>query len=262
MKTRLLLLVIISLIGGHLHAQNAKAIYVGVQGGLSIPNLTAGGSNTNPLNTGYGSRLAPGFAAFIEFKISRFFSIQPMVEYSSQGGKKNGFQALTTPDDLAPLFGPNPPQFLFADYKSVAKINYLMVPILAKFGWNLNQKSPWHLFFNVGPFASYLLNAHQITRGTSTLFLDANGQIPVPDPQNPGSNLVIPLDANTNIRSDLHRFNFGVEGGLGIAYHIHQSSIFIEGGGNYGFLNIQKGTANGKNNTGAATVMLGFAHKL
>jgi hypothetical protein len=31
------------------------------------------------------------------------------------------------------------------------------------------------------------------------------------------------------------------------------------GGGNYGFLNVQKGTANGKNNTGAATAVLGYS---
>lgn len=260
MKTRLLLFFIMSLFIGHIDAQTTK--YVGIKGGLSIPNLTAGGSKNNPLNTGYGSRLAPEFAAFIEFKVSNFFSIQPMVEYSSQGGKKTGIQALTTPDDLAPLFGPNPPQFLYADYKSVARLNYIMVPVLAKIGWNLSEHSPFRIYFDVGPFGSYLINAHQITSGTSILYLDANKQMPVPDPQNPGSSLSIPLDANSNIKSDLHRFNFGVEGNLGLAYRINRSMVFVEGGGNYGFLNIQKGTANGKNNTGAATVMLGFAHSL
>ena len=36
--------------------------------------------------------------------------------------------------------------------------------------------------------------------------------------------------------------------------------FFIEGGGNYGFLNIQKGTDNGKNQIGAATVALGYGY--
>jgi hypothetical protein len=44
-----------------------------------------------------------------------------------------------------------------------------------------------------------------------------------------------------------------------LAYKIKKSYIFIEGGGNYGFLNIQKGTANGKNETGAGTVAVGYA---
>jgi hypothetical protein len=65
------------------------------------------------------------------------------------------------------------PPYLYADYKSEAKLNYLMIPLLAKFGLN---------------------------------------------------------------------------------------NIFIEGGGNYGFLNIQKGSQNGKNNTGAATAVVGYSH--
>jgi hypothetical protein len=36
--------------------------------------------------------------------------------------------------------------------------------------------------------------------------------------------------------------------------------VFIEGGGNYGFLTIQKDSANGKNNTGAGVVNLGYAY--
>jgi hypothetical protein len=47
-----------------------------------------------------------------------------------------------------------------------------------------------------------------------------------------------------------------------VNYKINRSKIFIEGGGNYGFLNIQKGTENGKNNTGAATINIGYAHNI
>ncbi|HTI93901.1 MAG TPA: hypothetical protein VL727_25080 [Puia sp.] len=45
--------------------------------------LTAGSGNQNPLNTGYGSRPGPEAAIFAEFKFSRLFSLQPMIEYSS-----------------------------------------------------------------------------------------------------------------------------------------------------------------------------------
>ena len=40
------------------HAQNFT---LGLRGGISIPNLTAGGAEKNPLNTGYSSRLGPDF---------------------------------------------------------------------------------------------------------------------------------------------------------------------------------------------------------
>ena len=56
-----------------------------------------------------------------------------------------------------------------------------------------------------------------------------------------------------DIKDQLYTFNIGVEGNVGFNYHFGHSNIFIEGVGNYGFLNIQKGTQNGKNNTGAAT---------
>ncbi len=56
--------------------------------------------------------------------------------------------------------------------------------------------------------------------------------------------------------------NVGLEGNVGFMYRKGRHNIFIEGGGNYGFLNIQKGSANGKNNTGAATLAVGYCHWL
>ncbi len=70
---------------------NAQNFSLGARGGISIPNLTAGSSNENPLNTGYGSRLGPDAGLFSEFKFSNLFSLQPMVEYSSQGGNVRRF---------------------------------------------------------------------------------------------------------------------------------------------------------------------------
>jgi hypothetical protein len=232
----------------------AQNIAIGVRGGISIPNLTAGGSEENPLNTGYSSRQGPDAGIFAEFKFSDLFSLQPMVEYSSQGGKKDGLQALPTPDEIAEGYearGAQAPTYVYANYKSEAKLNYLMVPILAKFGWNLS-KSPFRIYVDAGPFIGFLLSAKQVTSGTSNFYTDPAGtQAITPSPQN--------LDNTQNIKSQLNTVNFGVEGNVGLAYHFKRSSVFIEGGGNYGFLNIQKGTANGKNDTGAATADIGYA---
>lgn len=225
----------------------------GVRSGISIPNLTAGGNQT-PLNTGYSSRKGLDVGIFAEFEISPVFSLQPMIEYSSQGGKKSGLQALTVPNDLIPMFPSGQvPQYLYADYKSEAKINYLMIPILAKFGWDIS-KSPLRVYFSAGPFVSFLLNAKQVTQGNSQIYTDADGQMPLPiGPQS--------FDNTDNIKDQLHKTNMGIEGNIGLSYQIERSKIFIEGGGNYGFFNIQKGTANGKNNTGAATASLGYAYR-
>ncbi len=228
----------------------AQSFSLGARGGVSIPNLTNGGNGT-PLSTGYSSRLAADFAVFAEFPVSDLFSIQPMIEYSQQGGKKNGFQALTTPEQLAQYI--NQP-YVYANYNSTAKMNYLMIPVLAKFGWNPGPQSPLHLYVDAGPFFGYLLSAHQVTSGTSAIYLDPAGQQAVPGP-------VTSFDNNQNIRDQLHHFNFGISGNLGLAYHFDSGSIFIEGGGNYGFLNIQKNAVNGKNHTGAGTVAVGYAYK-
>lgn len=111
---------------------------IGARGGLSIPNLTAGGSQNNPLNTGYSSRLGPDFGVSGEYHFSTLFSLEGRVEYSSQGGKKDGMQALTTPDAIVQYYQSQnipPPPYLYANYKSEAKLNYLLIPVLAKFGW-------------------------------------------------------------------------------------------------------------------------------
>ncbi|HTD40868.1 MAG TPA: porin family protein [Mucilaginibacter sp.] len=232
----------------------AQNFALGVRGGISIPNLSGGGSSAqNPLNTGYSSRLGPDFGLFGEFKFSKLFSIQPMVEYSSQGGKKDGFQALTTPPEFAQMFPPGQaPTYLYATYNSEAKINYLMIPVLAKLGWDF-KKSPLRFYVDAGPFVSFLLSAHQVTSGQSQFYSDPNKTQQLT--QQPQS-----LNGNTNIKDQLNNTNFGAEANIGLIYKLGHCNIFIEGGFNYGFLNIQKGTANGKNETGAATVSIGYSY--
>jgi len=234
-------------------AVQAQNFALGARGGLSIPNLTAGGSNQNPLNTGYSSRLGPEAAVFAEFEISDLFSIQPMFEYSSQGGKKNGLQAFTTPDEMVTMFpSGQAPQYLYANYKSEAKLNYLMLPVLAKFGWTL-KKTPLRVYVDFGPFVGYLISAKQVTSGQSQFYTDPAGTQALPAG-------IQSFDNIDNIRDQLHKVNVGIEGNIGLNYSIGLSNIFIEGGGNYGFLNIQKGTANGKNNTGAAMGAIGYSY--
>jgi hypothetical protein len=127
-----------------------------------------------------------------------------------------------------------------------------MIPILAKFGWNF-KNSPLRFYADAGPFVGFLLNAHQVTTGQSDFYLDQNGQQALPI----GSQS---LNNDQNIKSQLHTTNIGIEGNVGLNYKLGLSNIFVEGGGNYGFLNIQKGTANGKNNTGAGLAAIGYSY--
>lgn len=233
---------------------DGQNLTLGARGGISIPNLSAKASENNPLNTGYKSRLGPDAGIFAEYHLTSLFSIEAMLEYSSQGGKKDGMQAFPTPPEIAGMFPQGTaPQYLYANYKSEAKMNYLLIPVLAKFGRNLTSNSPIRIYIDAGPFAGFLLSARQVTSGSSLIYADEKGQRPFPAPAQS-------FDANNDIKNQLNTFNFGVSGNIGIAYNFTRSNIFLEGGGNYGFLNIQKGTANGKNNTGAGTVDIGYAY--
>ncbi|ANI88686.1 hypothetical protein A9P82_04930 [Arachidicoccus ginsenosidimutans] len=245
---------------------SAQNVSIGIRGGLTIPNLSAGGG-ANPLSQGFSSIEGAGFGVFAEFKVSNLFSIQPMIEYSQQGGKRDGIQAIASIESigvpaeaatqLAPINGDITPQYIDADVKNKAKLDYLMLPVLAKFGWNLGKTKRWRVYADAGPFAGLLLSAKTITSGTSQLYFYPDGTHPVLDEDY--QPLSADLSETTNIKDETHKFNFGVEGNVGLAFKFKKHTLFIEGGGNYGFLNIQKDAANGANRSGAATIMLGYA---
>ncbi len=230
---------------------NAQNFALGIRGGMSIPNLTAGSDQT-PLSTGYSSRLGADGGIFAEFKFSNLFSLQPMIEYSDQGGKKDGVQAFPLPAAYSAYSSLFPSGYLYANYNSVAKLNYLMLPVLAKFGWNLCS-SRFRIYVDAGPFVSYLISAHQVTSGESLIYSSPSETQPLPAPAQS-------FNATTDIRDQLYTVNMGIEGNLGISYKLCRGNIFIEGGGNYGFLNIQKNPQDGKNNTGAGTVAVGYEY--
>lgn len=248
---RLFIIVIFSF---HLNMAVAqRKIGIGVKAGLSIPNLTSGSAD-NPINSGYGSRLDADIAVHVEFPVSNYFSIQPQLEYSSQGGKKNGTQAFTVPQEMHPLFPPGQvPAYLYANYKSEARINYLLLPVLAKF--HIRLKDRWNAYIAGGPFAGLLLNATNTTKGQSLIYLDVNKtQALTSEPQS--------FDSKDNIENELRKFNAGISGHLGLSYNLWQGYWFLEAGGNFGFIDIQKGDVNGKNKTGAATINIGYQYNL
>ena len=59
-----------------------------------------------------------------------------------------------------------------------------------------------------------------------------------------------------------HRWNFGVTGGVGIAQDFGKNRIFFDARFEYGLVNIQKYSEDGKNNTGNVLLSLGYAYRL
>lgn len=310
-KICLLVLVAFTVIGISAQAQDVS---IGFKGGMTIPSIRPGGTKT-PLSEGYSSRLAWGAGAFAELQFTKTFSLTVGLEYSGQGGKKNGMQALPAGQVTGPaisgikqalesaLVAQGVPQgviqgilpaadnllpadgYIYADFKSTAKFHYMMLPVQAKFGWNFSPTSPFRAYVSAGVFASYLVKAERVSRGTSSLYADnagtsignyataAVGAMPEPA-QSIYSNFLQAggqsqlnaernFDQTQNITDDIHRFNFGFIANVGISYDINpRHRVFVEGGGNYGLIKIQKSDVNGQNRIGSGIVMLGYSYKL
>lgn len=73
-------------------AQTGK-FYAGVKAGLGIPNLNVGSKST-PLSEDYSSRVGFYTGIVTEYKTNKRFGLRAEINYSSQGGKRDGMQAL------------------------------------------------------------------------------------------------------------------------------------------------------------------------
>jgi hypothetical protein len=249
--------VYISLISGSIYAQDDKQNYIGVKGGISIPKLSD--NNENELAKDFKSRVAPNFGVFVELGVTERFSIQPEINYAGQGGKRIGIQPLTqTPPGLPPL--PNG-AFYYADFKNTAELSYLEVPVLAKYKFGNKEKPKFYV--NGGVFYGRLLSAKTKTSGSSTLYLDADGQIPVLLPPNGEPLPPIPFDATTDIKNDVNHNNFGITGGGGFEIPVGKNYFLIDARVSRGLISIQKDTLrNGNSKTGNLVISIGYAFNL
>ncbi|MEO7211059.1 MAG: porin family protein [Chitinophagaceae bacterium] len=220
------------------------SISLGVKAGLSIPNLKSKGDN--PLDKGWESRsgLYGGLVADVHF--SENFAITTELNYSSQGGKRTGAQAIPNPNP--------PPQYLYADFKNIAIINYAEVPVMATYKFSSASKT--HLIVQGGVYGGFLLRAKNVSSGESLIYLDE--QLTIPVPLSPTQN----FDHTTDIKEDIKSFNYGIQGAAGFTFDLASGSIRILAGGNYGLTSIQKDTANGNDHTGAVTVTVGYLFNL
>ena len=228
---------------------SAAPILVGVHLGSSIPNLHAG--DKNPISNGWSSRVAFAFGIFAEYDVTSSFAIQPEVNYAPQGGKRNGSQPV---DFDATALGFPAGTTLWANYDNTADIDYLEIPVLAKY-----RIGSAHQFYGAfGPYVGFLLTAKNITKGTSQIYYDQGLTMPVENP--PGTPLPAQdFGATTNIKNDLRSTNWGIQGGIGYQHALGAGRIELDVRGSYGLVNVQKDTAaNGKNNTGALVVQLGY----
>ena len=229
------------------HAQNLQW---GIKGGLSLPNLTSDGGSD--VSKGYKTISGPDFALVADYRLSEKFSLETSLEWSTQGGQKSGLQTIPASPELAQYFPPgSDAQYLYANFTSTVRLQYLMLPVLLKYNMNLGKNGKWKLYIDGGIFGGLLVTAKASAAGSSKVYFDKN------ETQEVG-NVTVQFDSTGDIKNQLHKGNFGVEGNLGLLYQMKTISMFAEGGGNYGFIDLQKNNLNGINHTGALMFRIGI----
>ncbi|MEJ2543995.1 MAG: porin family protein [Calditrichaceae bacterium] len=230
----------------------SQSLTLGIKGGISIPNLEGGGT---PQSEGYSSRLAPTFGAFITRELNPHFAIQGEISYSGQGGKRDGMQIIFE-ENLSELPVPQGTA-LYADFDNETIINYLEIPILACYSI-VKSNSGFEVYLNAGPYLGIMLDAKVVTDGTSTIYLDKAGTMPLEI-----SGFPLPaqdFDTEVDISDKLNTFNAGITGGLGLNYNYSKHQLKFDVRGIYGFIPIQKDEENGSNKTGALYITLGYGY--
>lgn len=156
--------------------------------------------------------------------------------------------------DLPPELPIPPDTLLYADFRNETILDYIEVSLLDR----LTLGKKLRFFLDLGPYAGYLVRARAVTSGTSALYLDEQGTMPiiVPPATDP---LVIDLGADTNVMDSLKRTNFGLAGGAGIAYPLGAIDLTLEARFQLGLATIQKDVAlSGRSQTGAFLISLGI----
>jgi hypothetical protein len=226
-------------------------VKVGAHGGLSIPNIR--GSQDDPFSRGFASRQGPFFGLFMEKGLTAHLSLAAELNFTSQGGLRKGLQAITM--DL-PAGLPLPAgTVLYADFRNETILDYFEVPVMGRaiFGRKLR------FFVNAGSYVGILLRARAVTKGTSALYLDETGMMPIiipPDTQP----MIVDLGADTNVKDSLKSTNIGLAGGGGLTYPLGPGDLILEAHFQLGLSTIQRDIAtSGKSRTGAVVVSLGYS---
>jgi len=193
----------------------AAETWLGMQGGLSLPNLKGG---DNPLSQGYTSRKAPFLGFTLIQPLTDRLNLKVEINYSSQGGKRDGLQPID----------PTQVPLLYANFHNETIIDYVEVPLMLEMKTGDRQG----LFLALGGYAGYRVRAKTATSGNSLIYLDPAGTQPViPEP--------VSFEANTDVSQEINRWNFGLCGAVGINWTFGSGLAVLGARFNYGLSNIQ-----------------------
>ncbi len=237
-----------------LHSLNAQQWKVGFKAGVSLPNLRASSSDDGSFSSGYKSLAGLQAGIMAEYIINDKFSVQTELNYSTQGGEKNGDQRLRTAgfESYFPT-GTTIPPYLYARFDNKIELKYVELPIMAKYSFQVSERTKISVLG--GLYAGYLLKAGNKSVGKSKLYRDpAFTQEYVP--------YILDFNREEDIIDQCNKINYGFQGGGMLTYDLDNFEVFFSGGGTYGFRYLQKDAKFGQNKTGGASICVGAAFKL
>ncbi len=215
-------------------------ILIGAHGGVNISKLCCG---SMVVNKDYQFGEGPAFGLTSSYGINKWLSITAELNYATQGGRKNGMQAVNVNNTL-----------LYADFDNRSSLRYLELPVMARATFGKQFK----YYAELGIFGGYLLSAQQKTTGSSRLYLDADGtQAYV------GENNIMGFESDKDIRGSIKDFNYGLTGGIGIGYTFGRHGLWLDGRYVMGIPNIrEQSTQNGENSTGSIMALVGYTFQI
>ncbi|MDW5289645.1 porin family protein [Formosa sp. PL04] len=246
----------------------AQETKVGVRLGVGLPNLQ--NKDNNVYSKDYSTVAGFDGGIFMDFGLTENFSIKTELYYASKGGERNGMQPIPPtqlPPEFGALVGDNP---IFADFDNRAVFNYIGIPVLAKYEWNLGKN--WGVYANAGLYVEFIVDPKQETSGTSQMFFDEAGTMPIQVPHNVGTDTdpvyilvdLPPMDltATTDVNSEVANMDFGAMLGGGVSYQVGEAGeIIFDVRGSYGFIPLQNDTDTyGTVHMGSLTFSLGYAY--
>jgi len=215
-----------------------------------LPNLSS--SDGSEVGKGYKTISGPDFGIVFDYTLAKNVSIETGLEFSTQGGQKSGLQTIPASAELARYFPPGSNvELLYANFTSTVRLQYLMLPVLIKYTLDLDDAGHWKIYWDGGFFGGLLITANASAAGSSKVYYDKAET-------NQVGSLSVQFDSTGNIIKQLNKVNFGIQGNVGGLYHMKSMSYFLEAGGNYGFINLQKDSRNGNNYTGALIFRMGI----
>jgi len=255
-----LLVVCLALVSTTNYAQQTK---YGLRTGVSIPSLNS--KDNNIYSKDYESVTGFDFSVFGDFGITENFSIKAELGYVRKGGERIGMQPIPPaflqnlpPEQAIPL-----PEGVipFADFENKAVFNYIEIPVLAKYEWDLGNI--WGIYVNAGPYIDFMINPTIETSGESIIYLDEDGNIPLIHPQDPTQTPIGgDFTASTDVSKDLGTVDFGAMLGVGASVAIGENSeILFDVRGAYGLIPLQNDKDTyGSVHMGNVSFALGYAY--